>query len=1462
MDQLMQDLICPITLELMEDPIAVPCCGRNFSRAALMACESHSCPMCNASLADFDIVNATRNVNIAGMVDTVKEQEAKKAHEEQKLLVAQQWKCFVTPLVAQVDARQETKQLKIAELKLLLVNARFATKPSHFIIVVDRSGSMSGKPWKQCQSALTHILSLTYNNPLVKSHIICYQSFAEIVNTENRTLDEISTIIRNLSSGGGTDFGNAFLKIGELLATLNANDIGAVNIAFLTDGQATGNNQHTPLIDQFRTILTTQANEWKTVPLTVHAVGFSSSCDKVLLEGIRQCGNQEGVFQYAEPADDDDTLCHKLTSLFVLTNVACVAPITLKMVGGVFDNCTNALRLQYPIDVKHNGVCTLWVHIDGEDEKNPASLIINSEFDQNVNVICEVINNVVFDPRKFGNWLRTRIDALASELLTVVQAIDLNPNTRELHLCLLLKRIQRCMLSTQSQELLSRLQFLQQQITDLLAGFQINIGKLADVRFASQFHNLPSKPQAQVKIHAIPELFLDASVADLQLQQEEKEIIENKLHPFLYQLQQEKHRNWIQNDVFLGREDLFRNGHSLQTDLHSEGNTGFRNVTLSDLQYQDDDGNTVLHLAAFLGETRIVESLFAQFPNYNCINLENKLKETALTLAIKRKGFFKTAEVLRSHGAKIPKHRMKGLKKFAEQHGYGVTARFLSRPGLVQQNDEQKMQICDDIDETMSNDLIMYSYQHAEKVDVQKFLEVACAKRMIELLRDLFAKHKPFPSLTLLMDFCIPKKPDDPQTPTYIEMTEMFLDCNPDLVYQYDEKDLETPLFKACERGSLPHVELFFKRNGKKTIETANVLSNTPLWIACSKRHPCIIECLLSNGANPNHVNNKQNPPLYGVCERGPLKVVQLLLSFGATVDFVNANGDTSVLLASRNGQAEILDLFLDNVTQEFANHVAQIDGFNALFAAVEQNHPQCIDVLLKHGIDLEQKTAFNNPILAGATPLHLASFYGRTKAAQKLIESKANIDSRDKNQATPLHTAVVQGHLAIVALLQSAGANVHTRDMFGNTPLSYSKSKPELYKILIDPLLAPIMRLAKTKLHAQEELAAFHVLQTFSGIKNFIQPQEILDVRDYDASTPLMQAIIYSQFNLVHTLLDLGCEANLVNAYGISSNLFAMWIKNPRIYQVLKHKMFTEHDLQQFERLKLAAEESPSNRNVLYLGVPPRDNRSQGNHTGLFARMQNYIQCARKMQDNEKSTHLEHPKQITCTSFALENFANDKFVDLSKSSNSTLIWNAKVHIVNLVASGKSTTFSVSELLCLLMFTNNSFVPNLLNDWLLKSANNGEQCLQADFQSLLVGGLLKLPDYEGEAFFSVNTTVDRANFAIGENIEFPCWLSATTLFAVALENVADFTTKKKQGTVFLVKCKHAKFLASYSQSMYEAEVIFKPRSKFVVAKWYHGDIIALGQANIREHTFGVKDCDVDSLRNSNKSLIIELVEIE
>lgn len=73
-------------------------------------------------------------------------------------------------------------------------------------------------------------------------------------------------------------------------------------------------------------------------------------------------------------------------------------------------------------------------------------------------------------------------------------------------------------------------------------------------------------------------------------------------------------------------------------------------------------------------------------------------------------------------------------------------------------------------------------------------------------------------------------------------------------------------------------------------------------------------------------------------------------------------------------------------------NQFAAIDGFNPLLGAAEQDAADAIRVLHRFGADLEARTSPVNPIIPGASALHLAAFYGRVNAAVALLELGAQV--------------------------------------------------------------------------------------------------------------------------------------------------------------------------------------------------------------------------------------------------------------------------------------------------------------------------------------------------------------------------------------------------------------------------------------------------------------------------------------
>ena len=100
---------------------------------------------------------------------------------------------------------------------------------------------------------------------------------------------------------------------------------------------------------------------------------------------------------------------------------------------------------------------------------------------------------------------------------------------------------------------------------------------------------------------------------------------------------------------------------------------------------------------------------------------------------------------------------------------------------------------------------------------------------------------------------------------------------------------------------------------------------------------------------------------------------MEFLIANGAETEFFNINGDTPLLIACRNGQCEVAKLLLQYYNKDYILFRAKIDGFDALFASVEQNRTDCVKLILDNGVPVDEKTDSTNEILAESTPLHLA---------------------------------------------------------------------------------------------------------------------------------------------------------------------------------------------------------------------------------------------------------------------------------------------------------------------------------------------------------------------------------------------------------------------------------------------------------------------------------------------------------
>jgi len=206
------------------------------------------------------------------------------------------------------------------------------------------------------------------------------------------------------------------------------------------------------------------------------------------------------------------------------------------------------------------------------------------------------------------------------------------------------------------------------------------------------------------------------------------------------------------------------------------------------------------------------------------------------------------------------------------------------------------------------------------------------------------------------------------------------------------------------------------------------------------------------------------------------------------------------------------------------------------------------------------------------------------------------------------------------------------------------------------------------------------------------------------------------------------------------------------------------------------------------------------------------------------------------------------------------LLWSSKLYAVQRVATG--TPLDAAELMAIGMFTNNAVVAEVRNKQLLQ--RQFSSVMVKNYVSVLHGALTKLQPFRGEVFLAADT--DRKLFLKGREFTWNRFVSGSSLWRVALENAPSFTSKARKGCVFLIKSISGRIVGQYSQHSFDSEVVFLPSTRFQVSNWYHGDVIALGQENVREHSYGIDEVSpserpsMQEMIHSDRRLIIELTE--
>lgn len=1450
-------LVCPVSGELFRFPILLPCCGKLIDRPSLtgwfatqnaQGVNGQTCPMCRGDLSTFDPMTATLVRDKVNEVEDYERSLQKKEKKEEK----SRWSAVINPVAAELGnpLLGQAPNSFLAEVKIALTDAEFIPKPSLFLAVVDRSGSMAGNPWRQVQDGLIHIAALTRSNPFVVTEVVAYQSMAEIVDL-GLGLTEMNAlrVIQTMQAGGGTNFHAAFAKVEEVLAKYQdpltfswktALEISSVTIAFLTDGQADGDAQsRIALANTFRQML---AEKWNG-PLTVHAIGFGGDCDKIFLEEMWKTGHTPGTFRYAEPGESGDMLSRKLTTLFESVSKSSVVPITIRYPPGWTPRGSpgDELEINFPIGSNGKGTLSQWVSISRNYVEG--SLEITSGFGEG-RVTVPILDGYRLPSYKliykslFGRWLSTLTDDLASELLELSKKNKVQYGTHvfDFHVHLLSQKIAAVLrqASNDGGATLERLQILEREIKALQEGGNINAGRLGDLRFGAQYLSVQQSPQA--KPAALPSS--SASPRVLEHKSEHDEPV--RRYSRNGSLSASLNRNLLQTVIV----QLLIDGPTKGWREATENLLGMvKNAIDRDLMHIDNDGNDALMLAAYCGHRRIVDALLERLNQDSplkeaVLHRNNNDGESAATLAIKARGYNECLSSLMLAGSPVPSGRKKALVRYCIDRGFARTAALLS----------EETDTITSVNPEMTPEYIMFAFHKGcrssetlQQMDLTSFLRVALKKSMVDLVKLVLATQRVQLVPDMLADLCLLDDTDEAK-PRIAELLLGSLGASiPDFVNTPFQNG-DTLLFCAADKGS-PKILTLCLANGAQ-VDQPNKLGNTPLWIACERRYPCIIDALLQSGANPNTQNLKGNSPLVTICQKGPRGNAEKLLAHGADVNLLNANGDSMILICCRNGQPDVLKLLLDQTDPEIVRHVAAIDGFSAVFAATEANKPECLRILHEYGLSLNDKTAVNNPILAGATPLHLAAYYSRVEALTTLLQLGANPNEVDIHGQTALHTAVLKGNHKIIEILRNY-CNSNLRDLQGNTAAAYCRNE-ELRKALINPILAPLLEVARGFIPPAEQKAICDLLAQ-ARLPGCLEPSDVLGVRTNEGRTPLIEAIIYSNLPVIEEFLRLDPNGLTQNDYyGIDAISWAHLTGNARVKSRLLNVQGHVGEVSPaVTRVQNAVKNprSPIDAQILFLGKAPT-NLIYTVQSNLPMRMRDLIEIESRSDQGNRIRPEESENHETSRETALTRTKGGALQVMN-----AVAWDTKLFVISKIAEGK-THLSPMQIATLFVYDKVT----------LKSDD-----ILSDYAVTLRSTLEVLPPYVGEVYIGLPSIPDRIRYTVGSELYLPSFISASSSWCVAVDacNIntdMNFTTKR-QGVVLLLHSRTGRQISGYTQFAYDMEVIFAPGSRWKVTNWYRGDVICLGQANIRQHTFRIKEEELNRYQTTNAALIIECDQI-
>lgn len=354
----------------------------------------------------------------------------------------------------------------------------------------------------------------------------------------------------------------------------------------------------------------------------------------------------------------------------------------------------------------------------------------------------------------------------------------------------------------------------------------------------------------------------------------------------------------------------------------------------------------------------------------------------------------------------------------------------------------------------------------------------------------------------------------------------------------------------------------------------------TPLHIATISGHTGIVKYLLTEKSSIRLSDLLQaqdiagSTPLHEAVRYGQVEIAKLLLENGAKIDALDAVGKTPFLLIipenkqyemystllSFNAKATEKDMFGDTVLHvatmaNVSTKVLQLlvsygspvnernkQGITPLSLAIEKNNTPHVIFYAQNGADI------NAQDMQGNTPLGRALESPSIDMLKTLITPK-NVLSKDSDGQTPLHIAIIKDSpFEYIQYLIDSGADVNARNKNGDSVLylAVKKNKKDVGDLLLS-------RNADIFATNTENNSPLRIALTEGGeVQDWLITSRTLNIVDGSGNTPLHYAAEWNLKDALSSLIQKGANVNAVNSNGESALFSAVKADSPEIIQLL----------------------------------------------------------------------------------------------------------------------------------------------------------------------------------------------------------------------------------------------------------------------------------------------------------------------